>query len=59
MGTLVIRHKVRDYSKWRPTFDNQVGAQFDPIWRAIYLGTVASAASFRSPSQRDQGSSTC
>ena len=27
MGTLVIRHKVRDYSKWRPAFDSHVGAQ--------------------------------
>ena len=24
---LIIRHKVKDYSKWRPAFDRHVGAQ--------------------------------
>jgi hypothetical protein len=27
MGLLVIRHKVKDYSKWRPQFDRHVKAQ--------------------------------
>jgi hypothetical protein len=27
MGTLIIRHKVKDYGKWRPVFDRQAGAQ--------------------------------
>jgi hypothetical protein len=27
MGLLVIRHRVKDYSKWRPQFDQHVKAQ--------------------------------
>ena len=27
MGTLIIRHKVKDYGKWRPMFDRHAGAQ--------------------------------
>jgi len=27
MGTLIIRHKVKDYSKWRPLFDGHAPAQ--------------------------------
>ena len=27
MGTLIIRHKVKDYSKWRPEFDQHASAQ--------------------------------
>jgi len=27
MGTLIIRHKVKDYSKWRPWFDQHAAAQ--------------------------------
>ena len=27
MGMLVIRHKVKDYSKWRPEFDRHASAQ--------------------------------
>jgi hypothetical protein len=27
MGMLIVRHKVRDYSKWRPFFDAHAGAQ--------------------------------
>ena len=27
MSMLVIRHKVKDYSKWRPEFDRHVTAQ--------------------------------
>ena len=27
MGLLIIRHKVKDYSKWRPQFDRHVKAQ--------------------------------
>ena len=27
MGILMIRHKVKDYSKWRPAFDQHAGAQ--------------------------------
>src|SRR5262245_9924331 len=27
MGTLVIRHKVKDYGKWRPAFDGHARAQ--------------------------------
>ena len=27
MGILMIRHKMKDYSKWRPAFDQHVGAQ--------------------------------
>ena len=27
MGTLMIRHKVKDYGKWRPMFDRHAGAQ--------------------------------
>jgi len=27
MGLLIIRHKVKDYSKWRPQFDQHVKAQ--------------------------------
>jgi hypothetical protein len=27
MGTLIIRHKVKDYSKWRPSFDRHAPAQ--------------------------------
>ena len=27
MGMLVIRHKVKDYEKWRPEFDRHAGAQ--------------------------------
>jgi len=27
MGTLIIRHKVKDYSKWRPGFDRHARAQ--------------------------------
>jgi hypothetical protein len=27
MGTLIIRHKVKDYSKWRPWFDRHAAAQ--------------------------------
>jgi hypothetical protein len=27
MGTLIIRHKVKDYGKWRPVFDRHAGAQ--------------------------------
>jgi hypothetical protein len=27
MGMLVIRHKVKDYSTWRPEFDRHAGAQ--------------------------------
>ena len=27
MGMLIIRHKVKDYGKWRPAFDRHAGAQ--------------------------------
>jgi hypothetical protein len=27
MGMLILRHKVKDYSKWRPVFDRHAGAQ--------------------------------
>ncbi len=27
MGTLIIRHKVKDYGKWRPVFNRHAGAQ--------------------------------
>jgi hypothetical protein len=27
MGMLVIRHKVKDYNKWRPEFDRHASAQ--------------------------------
>jgi hypothetical protein len=27
MGLLIIRHKVKDYDKWRPVFDRHSGAQ--------------------------------
>jgi hypothetical protein len=27
MGTMIIRHKVKDYGKWRPVFDKHAGAQ--------------------------------
>jgi hypothetical protein len=27
MGMLIIRHKVKNYSKWRPAFDRHAGAQ--------------------------------
>ena len=27
MGMLVIRHKVKDYRKWRPAFDEHASAQ--------------------------------
>ena len=27
MGTLIMRHKVKDYSKWRPWFDRHAPAQ--------------------------------
>jgi hypothetical protein len=27
MGMLIVRHKVKDYGKWRPAFDGNAGAQ--------------------------------
>jgi hypothetical protein len=27
MGMLIIRHKVKDYGKWRPVFDQHAAAQ--------------------------------
>jgi hypothetical protein len=27
MGMLIIRHKIADYSRWRPAFDRYAGAQ--------------------------------
>src|SRR6478752_10863167 len=27
MGMLIVRHKVKDYGKWRPVFDRHAGAQ--------------------------------
>ena len=27
MGMLILRHKVKDYSKWRPVFDRHAVAQ--------------------------------
>ena len=27
MGMLIIRHKVKDYDKWRPCFDQHASAQ--------------------------------
>ncbi len=27
MGMMIIRHKVKDYGKWRPVFDKHAGAQ--------------------------------
>jgi hypothetical protein len=27
MGTLIVRHKVKDYAKWRPFFDGHVAKQ--------------------------------
>ena len=27
MGMLIVRHKVKDYAKWRPLFDGHVAAQ--------------------------------
>ena len=27
MGTLIVRHKVKDYSKWRPWFDQHAAAR--------------------------------
>ena len=27
MGTLIVRHKVKDYAKWRPFFDGDVPKQ--------------------------------
>ena len=27
MGTLIVRHKVKDYAKWRPFFDRDVAKQ--------------------------------
>ena len=27
MGMLIVRHKVKDYGKWRPVFDHHAGAQ--------------------------------
>ena len=27
MGTMIVRHKVKDYSKWRPMFDAHVEKQ--------------------------------
>ena len=27
MGMLIVRHKVKDYAKWRPLFDGHVAKQ--------------------------------
>jgi hypothetical protein len=27
MGMLIVRHKVKDYCKWRPAFDRHAGVQ--------------------------------
>jgi len=27
MGMLIVRHKVKDYGKWRPVFDGHAGVQ--------------------------------
>ena len=27
MGMMIIRHKVKDYGKWRPMFDKHAGTQ--------------------------------
>ena len=27
MGTLIIRHKVKDYGKWRPMYDREPSAE--------------------------------
>jgi len=27
MGMLIVRHKVKDYAKWRPVFDGHVAKQ--------------------------------
>jgi hypothetical protein len=27
MGMLIVRHKVKDYDKWRPAFDGHAGPQ--------------------------------
>ena len=27
MGTMIVRHKVKDYAKWRPLFDAHIAKQ--------------------------------